>query len=210
MAFRNRSILAAARRTAAFVLSAALVVSVLLCGAGSARATPLGDARESFEGADFEMALRILDDYLAKGAAGPDRIEALTVAAQCHERLGNEDAAVRNLCEVLKLDPDWQPDPNRFSPQEMRTYRLALASCPPKRSAPKPPTVAPTSAAPPPASEGPRWYERKVVWVGVGAAALTAVLLSGGKDSGPGNPGNTSGVPGFPDPPSVPHYAWRW
>jgi hypothetical protein len=91
----------------------------------------------------------------------------------------------------------------------MRTYRLALASCPPKRTVPKPASLAPTSSVPPPAREGPRWYERRLVWVGVGAAALTAVLLSGGKDSGTGNPGNT-GVPGFPDPPSAPHYAWRW
>jgi hypothetical protein len=173
--------------------------------ASAASATPLSEAREAFQGADFELALKGLDDYLSRrDLTTADRVDALVLRAQCHSRLDDEDAAVQSLCDVMKLDPSWEPDPNLFSPQEMRTFRVALAACPRPPAPPKP--FAPPAAIGP-AKEGPSWYERKIVWVGVGAAALTAVLLSGGSDSGGGGPVDT-GVPGFPDPPSSPLAAW--
>lgn len=185
-------------------LAGFLLASALLC-AGRAHATPLSEARDAFQGADFEMALEALDDYLAGGdLSTTDRTEALVLQAQCHARLDNEAAAVKSLCEVMKLDPEWQPDPNRFSPQEMRTFRIALASCPRKKVPPKP--FDPSTAA---VKESPSWYERKLVWVGVGAAALTAVLLAGGDEPG-GGPGDDGGVPGFPPPPSSPHAFFSW
>ena len=186
---------------------AALLLTSALLGAADVHATPLTEAREAFQGADFELALEGLEDYLSgHDLSTEDRIEALVLQAQCHARLDDEDAAVKSLCAVMKLDPEWEPDPNLFSPQEMRTFRIALASCPRPPAVPKPLAPAPTSAA---VKEGPSWYERKLVWLGVGAAALTAVLLAGGNESGGDNAGD-GGVPRFPDPPSSPRFAWSW
>jgi hypothetical protein len=174
--------------------------AIAVCLARTAGAEPLADARDAFREADFEMALGILASCLSDPrTSGRARADALVLQAQCHARLDEEDAAVRSLCEVLEVDPRWEPDPTLFSPHEMRIYRITLAVCPP-------PEVQEADAAPalpaPREATGPRWWQRKFVWVGAGAAALAAALLLGGDDGG-GAPGEVV-VPRFPDPPTAP------
>ncbi len=163
------------------------------------RAGALEDANAAFREAEFEMALGILQKRLdARGLGARERREALALAAQCHARLDEEDAAVERLCAALVAEPRWQPDPNVFSPAEMRLFRVALATCPPEiPDDPEPPPlgIAPAGEA------GSKWYANKLVWAGAGVAALATVLLLGGDD--PGSPaGGDTGAPDFPDPPS--------
>ena len=175
------------------LLRLSLPLPILLAAASPAPATPIEDARAAFREADFEMALGILQSPLEDARIpGPARREALALAAQCHSRLDREDAAVDDLCGILAIEPRWQPDPTLFSPAEMRLFRVALATCPPAE--PPPLGIDPLSPA------DPRWYQRRLVWIGAGAVAVTAAWLLGSADSGGGN--GEVVVPGFPDPPS--------
>ena len=180
---------------------AALLLVCTLATALPAAAAPLDDARDAFREADFELALSTLATVQsARGVSDADRAAAFVLAAQCHARLDHEDEAVDSLCRALALQPRWTPDPTSFSPHEMRLWRRALAQCPPKIDEREPPPLAPSSAESV-APAGQAWYERKLVWVGAGAAALAAVLLMNGDDSG-GGPGEIV-VPTFPDPPGA-------
>jgi len=177
----------------------ALVVVYSLGVAAPVRAGALEDANAAFREAEFEMALGILKTRLdARGLAARERREALSLAAQCHARLDQEDAAVERMCEALDAEPRWQPDPTVFSPAEMRLFRVALATCPPDiPDEPEPPPL----GIEPMGEAGSKWYANKLVWAGAGVAALATVLLLGGDDSGAPGGGDT-GAPDFPDPPS--------
>lgn len=159
----------------------------------------LDDARDAFREAEFEMALGILAPLTGTGG-GAVRREALTLSAQCHARLDQEDAAVKDLCAALGVDPRWQPDPTAFSPAEMRLFRVALETCPPKIPPASEAAPEPRLGVEPMGNDAPAWYQRKLVWIGAGAAAIAGVLLLGGDDSG-GTTGEIV-VPSFPDPPS--------
>ena len=179
----------------------ALILLVAVSSPPAARATTLDDARDAFREADFEMALGILSAPLEDArVTGAERRDALALAAQCHARLDREDEAVKDLCDILAIEPRWQPDPTAFSPAEMRLFRVALATCPPDLSKAPPEAPAPLGIEPAAAGSGPKWYERRLVWIGAGAVAITAAWLLGGDDSGGGT--GEFVVPGFPDPPS--------
>ncbi len=179
-------------------LAACMVFAALTFRAAEASSSSaLDEATDLFNDTEFESALRVLTDHLAQPDLSTDELlRANVLAARCHMRLDEEQAAIQRLCEVLSRDPSWQPDPLVFSGKELRTCRVALSICP------RPATATGDS----PVSDlhdTPRWYERRRwrLGLGIGAAALGLLVWSavGGDDDGASNDGS---VPGFPQPPS--------
>ena len=182
--------------------------------AGAAPAVDL--ALDYFYDADFELALETLDEALAGGQLDPAATqEAHVVRARCHARLGAEADAMDAYCEVVALNPAWNPNPTEFSSDELALFRRALARCP-LAAAPAEPEPVTTLASPVGGSEplgaaasgddGGSWYTSKKLWIGAGALFVLLAVAGGEQDP---DEDARDRVPDFPDPPNAPTPTWR-
>lgn len=152
-------------------------------------------AREHYEFAEFDQALAILAQVIARPGEPATRLrDAYILQARCQVGLGNRLLAEDSFCEALALDPDWRPDAIFFPQSEITVFESAREGCPPRVAAP-PPTVVPVRTAP--AKEAKPWYLKPVVWAGAAAAVVLAVVLLGGDDE-------EEKVPALPAPPDPP------
>lgn len=167
-------------------------------------------ALDYFYDADFELALETLDEALAGGQLEPAATqEAHVVRARCHARLGAEKEAMDAYCEVVALNPAWNPNPAEFSSHELALFRRALARCPlavvpaePERATE---LASPVGGSEPLAAaavdEGGSWYRSKKLWIGAGAL-FVLLAVAGGEDDPEAEVRDR--VPDFPDPPNAP------
>src|SRR5687767_6460343 len=95
---------------------------VVLLLAGSARVyaqAPLDMARDLYASADYEKALTLLDDLIARSETGKARQEAELYRALCFLALGKRDDADRAVETIVQRDPLYRA-PDDIAPR-MRT-----------------------------------------------------------------------------------------
>ena len=95
-------------------------VVMVLAGAPRVYAqAPLDVARDLYATADYEKALTLLDDLIARNQVGPKRDEADLYRALCFLALGKRDDADRAVEMIVQRDPLYRA-PNDIAPR-MRT-----------------------------------------------------------------------------------------
>jgi len=77
---------------------------------------------------DFEGALTVIEESIPNLATSdPDRFELFVLKARCLALRDDREGAIQTFREVYRLDPEWEPDIDRFLPVEVSCFRDAAA-----------------------------------------------------------------------------------
>ncbi len=163
-------------------------------------------AEDYFLVADFSSALEMVNDLLESGEISGDGLrDAHVLKARCELGLVHRSSAIDAFCSALQIDPQWNPDPDFYTKDELEVFAQARTTCSAgSRSGP----VDDAGGTPPPPSPLPDrmsrgddrpWY-KKPLYLGIAGAAvvLVAVLALSGGDSDDSDPPLSD----FPDPPA--------
>ncbi|GJM44415.1 MAG: hypothetical protein DHS20C21_12570 [Gemmatimonadota bacterium] len=183
--------------TMAVFLAATLNLAILPVAAQAADAREdLEKAQDNFLIADFSTALTQVTSLIESGdLRGGVLRDALVLAARCEVGLAHRASAVDWFCEVLAVEPSWQPDKDLYTKDEVVVFDQARQSCPAAdtgATSPEPGFSSRVSASDP-------WYKNKTYWaIGGGVILVGAILLlAGGGDDEPAPVPLTD----FPPPP---------
>jgi len=156
---------------------------------------------QAYDEARFADAIAILKDLVDRAdLERADLQKAREYLARSYVKTGKYDLAKDTFRSLLKIAPNWRPDPVYVPPDEIDLFNEALKD----EQAGAPPSTAPVTPeatpAPPPAAapaQAKPLYKKWWVWA-AGAAVVggVAALAGGGKSS------SASPLPGFPGPPS--------
>ena len=137
----------------------------------------LSNAEDNFLEANFAAALEGVDRLLESGDLRGDALrDAWVLRARCELALGHRASAEDSFCAGIRLDRNWEPDPELFTRNEVASFERSRRDCLPD--------VDRAAYLPRPESAGAPWYRKKTVLGLLGAAAVTAtvIALSGGDD----------------------------
>jgi hypothetical protein len=154
--------------------------------------------------ADFGTALEIVDPMLASGELSGDALrDAWILKARCELGLAHRSSAADAFCNALRVDSQWEPDPDFYTKDEQDVFRQARENCavgaPPGQVDTGGTPVGAVSAMPAGMSRDTRPWYKKPLYLGIigGAVVLgTVLLLSGGDDD------EKVLLPDFPAPPA--------
>jgi hypothetical protein len=164
----------------------------------------LAKAEDYFLVADFGTALEKVDGLLSSGSLTGDGLrDAYVLKARCELGLVHRSSAVDAFCNALRIDPQWRPDPDFYTTDELEVFGQARETCGTTGSGPVSPGGTPAPMAPSARAAssggGAPWYTNKGVLAAAGGVVVVGLLLA---LSGGGSDGGASPLPGFPDPPT--------
>ena len=114
----------------------AVVLAALLLATGAApglrvthawAASPVVEqAQKLYDTAKFADAVAQLREAVGSGkVVGQDALSARALLARCLVKAGNRLDAKKEFAGVLKLNPNWKPNPDVVPPDEMDVFNLA-------------------------------------------------------------------------------------
>ncbi|MFZ5468204.1 MAG: tetratricopeptide repeat protein, partial [Myxococcota bacterium] len=104
------------------VVVALLSTPVFAKGKARARAENAeAAAQKAMAEGEFERALTLLDQAVAKAPAG-DRARLHLLSAQCRLALQDEERAMGSMTKALESDPTIVPDPNKTGPEVLHLF----------------------------------------------------------------------------------------
>lgn len=108
------------------VLTAAVFLFTEASLASEALRSELDAVRQDLEALRVERALAALETIAARAdLSDEDRVQVLGLRAQAHVVSGKLDLAEADFREILRLDPDYAPDPRVFPPKALARHTRA-------------------------------------------------------------------------------------
>lgn len=89
----------------------------------------LAEANDWFTFGEFDKALDRANNLIdGKSLNGKDLRDAYILQARCLVALDRDEEAEKSFRQVIRIDPQWKPDPVLFTPEEMESYSAAVTA----------------------------------------------------------------------------------